>query len=90
MKVTKKSAARVQVTKDVKDACHIQDLYESLHWMLIQHTREYDGYYEANALGANFGAMFVLVKAGYWEWHPEAGEEAGRMCCAKPKKGWPE
>ncbi len=33
----------------------IDELHESLHWMLIQHTREFDGYHEANALSANSG-----------------------------------
>ena len=67
-----------------------EELPASLHWMLIQHTREFDGYHEANALSANFEAMYQLVRSGVWEWHPEAGEEAGRMCCARPKEGWPE
>ena len=67
-----------------------ETVLESLHWMLLQHTREHDGYREANALSANFDAMFMLVQAGYWEWHPEAGEDYGRMCLARPKEGWPE
>jgi hypothetical protein len=70
-----------------------EEILESLHWMVIQHTREFDGYYEANALSANFEAMFQLVQANVWEWHPEAGEEPNkmnRMCCARPKEGWPE
>ncbi len=67
-----------------------EQLLIGLHWMLIQHTREFDGYHEANALSSNFEAMWLLVKSGHWEWHPEAGEEANRMCCARPKEGWPE
>lgn len=76
--------------KDSFLASELRALHEALHWMLIQHTKEFDGYHESGALGSNFGAMLLLVEAGCWEWQPEAGEEDGRMCCARPKEGWPE
>lgn len=79
----------MKITKDI-EAFLVQELYEGLHGMLIQHTIEFDGYHEANALSANFEAMFLLVRAGHWQWHPEAGEASGRMCRARPKEGWPE
>jgi len=79
-----------KITEDQRNRLIIGDLCDGLHWMLIQHTIEVDGYRESNALEANFGAMLLLVEAGHWEWHPEYGEEAGRMCRARPKEGWPE
>ncbi len=74
------------MTPDALNACFAV----ALHWMLIQHTIEFDSYHQADALSANFDAMLLLVQAGHWEWHPEAGKAVGRMCRARPKKGWPE